>query len=414
MNPSKPLLDTAPTYTTRTTCRLCGGQWLVQFMDLGALCLSDFVLPSEPDPPQVPLRLAMCSACNLVQLMDTTDPELLYRRFWYRSGTNLTMRDEMRRLSALASDLGRSGPGTVWLDIGANDGTLLSCAPAGTRRIGVEPALNLREPLSEHCDQVISDYFHANQVEGVDTIFSAAMFYDLDQPSEFCHEISRALKPGGIWINQLSYTPLMLDKLAFDNVCHEHLAYYNLETLEKLYNQCGLKILDVALNAVNGGSMCVVATHAADPRDEMNSVHDLRHTELSADYNLAAYTRFARDVRAWKDRATAALDYLTDFTSSDVHVYGASTKGNTLLQYIDANTDWLPFASERNPEKIGRVTVGSRIPIISEEESRAMRPGAYLVLPWAFREEFIARESAFLKAGGKLIFPLPDWEVIGA
>lgn len=406
-----PRIETRPVAITRESCRLCGGKWLVPFLDLGEIHLSDFPYPKEELNAKVPLRLGMCSHCNLVQLMETTDPDLLYRKFWYRSGTNMTMRKEMRRLALLASELGKAGHGARWMDIGANDGTLLSQAPSGTYRIGVEPALNLKSDLSRHCEEVHSDCFVDGLTDPVDVIFTAAMFYDLDQPVEFCEAVYNSLKPGGIWINQLSYTPLMLEKLAFDNICHEHLAYYTLETLEVLYYRAGFKVLDVTLNDINGGSMCVVATHAQDPREATYRVAERRSEEQAAQYSIQTWMKFARDVRAWKEKTSKTLDKLAAETK--IHLYGASTKGNTLLQYLEAGTFWFEAAAERNPEKLGRLTVGSRIPIISEEASRAMNPGAYFVLPWAFRDEFISREQDFLRNGGKLLFPLPKLETVG-
>jgi hypothetical protein len=402
-------METKPAYLTRSSCRLCDGKWLVQFLDLGTIHLSDFLLPTDPPNPRVPLRLAICSSCGLIQLMETTDPDLLYRRFWYRSGTNYTMANEMKRLVDLAKSLGPSGPGAEWLDIGANDGTLLSYAPAGTLRIAVEPAMNLRDDLSQHCDELHSDYFHAGQIEPCDAIFTAAMFYDLDDPAAFTHDIRKTLKPEGIWINQLSYTPTMFETGAFDNACHEHLCYYTLATLERLYGQCGLKVLDVSLNGINGGSMCVVATHESSGRKPQASVPERRSAEYANELSISACTQFARKVRQWKESATKMLDYMAP---KRIHIYGASTKGNTLLQYLEATRDWFEFASDRNPDKWGRITAGSRIPIIGEGESRLLKPEAYFVLPWAFKEEFVLREANYLRHGGKLIFPLPELSVV--
>lgn len=409
MTQSEPQTLEKPAYQTRDSCRLCDGKSLVQFLDLGTIHLSDFLLPSDPPNPRVPLRLAICEDCGLIQLMETTDPDLLYRRFWYRSGTNYTMANEMKRLVDLAKSLGPSGPGADWLDIGANDGTLLSYAPPGTLRIAVEPAMNLRDDLSQHCDELHSDYFHAGQLEPVDTIFSAAMFYDLDDPVAFGHDIRKTLKPEGVWINQLSYTPTMFETTAFDNVCHEHLTYYTLRTLERLYSECGLKVIHFSLNSINGGSMCVVTTHQSSSWAEDPTVGARRLAEKQSDLSVSACTRFARRVQQWKDSTTKMLDYMAP---KRIHIYGASTKGNTLLQYLEATRDWFEYASDRNPDKWGRVTAGSRIPIIGEGESRLLKPEAYFVLPWAFKEEFVLREAQYLRHGGKLIFPLPELSVV--
>lgn len=396
-------------YRTIDACRLCGGHELEVVLDLGNLCLSDFVRPGEPDPPKVPLRLAYCHTCEFAQLMETASKDHLYRWFWYRSGTTATMRAEMERLANLASVLGKDKPGMSWLDIGANDGTLLSFAPKRVRKIAVEPALNCADECRRHSDLLISNYFAPVVVnEKVDVVFTAAMFYDLDDPHIFIEGVKHVLKDDGIWINQLSSTTLMLEKVAFDNICHEHLGYYTVRTLSRLYDRHGLQILSVAFNETNGGSMCVVARLM---KDEVRSRSLDIALEGERDFGYDDYVRFADRAKRWKMSAAADLAARVE-GGQTIHVYGASTKGNTLLQYLGAGTHLFDAAAERSPSKYGLVTAGTRIPIISEEDSRAVHPDAYFVLPWAFRREFIAREAQYLANGGRLIFPLPELEEV--
>lgn len=403
MNPSGEI------YRTIDACRLCGGSDLEVVLDLGNLCLSDFVRPGDSDPPRVPLRLAYCKTCEFAQLMETTRPDYLYRWFWYRSGTTATMRNEMERLANLAAVLGKGKAGASWLDIGANDGTLLSFAPKWVRRIAIEPALNCADECKKHCDLLVSNYFSPNVLnEKVDAVFSAAMFYDLDDPHLFIEGVKQVLKPDGIWINQLSSTQLMLEKLAFDNICHEHLGYYTVRTLSRLYDRHGLQIVSVSFNQTNGGSMCVVARPM---KDDIRSRSLEIALEGERDFGYDDYVRFANKVQRWKMESAAKLANMAS-SGMTLHVYGASTKGNTLLQYLGAGKHIFDAAAERTPAKYGRVTAGTRIPIISEDDSRGLRPDAYFVLPWAFRKEFVEREAQYLANGGRLIFPLPELEEV--
>ena len=400
-------------YSTITRCRACTSTDLEVVLDLGRPCLSDFLKgEGTPLPPRVPLRLAHCGACGLVQLMETTEPDLLYREFWYRSGTNQTMAAALHRIAALPEEYGiKRGR---WLDIGANDGTLLSfvATPArggGFYRVGVEPAINLRRDLVPHCELCLTDYYgpHSAPLHSCSVITSAAMFYDVADPHAFVTSIRDHLDPKGIWVNQLSYTPEMVKALAFDNVCHEHLMYYTLTTLQSIYSQHGLRIIDVRLNPVNGGSMCVVAAHEASDYEQQLEVDTLLFAEATIDREY--YREFGRKVELW---AEAAREKLKKWEGKRVHVYGASTKGSTLLQYLGVGAGLLPYAADRNPEKWGLLTSGTWIKIIAEEDSRAMHPDAYFVLPWAFRAEFVDRESQYLANGGTLIFPLPKWEEV--
>lgn len=395
-----------------TACRLCGGAGLDSVISLGNLYVNAF--PRAPDPalPRAPLHLVRCRSCGLAQLADSVSPDLLYREtFWYKSAVNSTMRRHLRNLVEDAGDrLDRVGGPRTWLDLGANDGYLLeevgSQFPA-CRRVGVEPARNLRDECLLHADEVLTDYFKASALEGqtFDVITSVAMFYDLDDPHLFVRDVLKVLAPGGLWVNQLSYTPTMLKRTAFDNLCHEHLCYYDLTTLSRLYQQHGFQVVDVAFNDLNGGSFRVYARRAAEsPEVDGEAGFTLRRERVDAD--LTDYLGFARRVEKWRKTARSLIPRLPE----PLHVYGASTKGNTLLQYLGLLPEF-SAAADRNPDKWGRFTVGSWLPIISEEESRERQPGTYFVLPWAFRDEFLERERAFRERGGVLVFPLPHFEV---
>jgi len=387
-----------PIYTERSNCRVCEGQ-LENVIDFGNHYLTRFINEKDDSLPRAPLRLARCNLCGLLQLHEVVDPDLVYRQYWYRSGINQTMQRALLNLVRDGAAWHKSG---TWVDIGANDGTLLKFVPHSFNRIAYEPALNFKAELHEAADLVILDYFRADPgLRDVQVITSAAMFYDLDKPDEFVADIATALAPDGVWINQLNDAPTMIRDNAWDGVCHEHNVYYDLPNLEALYQRHGLKILRVAYNDVNGGSMRVTAARtehrspglpSADPRDTPTPQQVLR---------------FANRAQRWKQRMLRLAEVLP----KPLYGYGASTKGGTLLQYLDI-PDLLTAVAERNQLKWGLVQAGVWSPIISEESMREQSPGTLLVLPWAFRAEFIEREEELLAKGTTMLFPLPRIEMV--
>lgn len=394
-------------------CRVCGGE-LESVLELGDLYLSNFVPAIDNDLPQAPLNLVLCRECNLAQLSHSVDPDLMYRQYWYKSGINETMRQELRDVVRQAlewwSPLPSRSRQYVWMDIGANDGYLLSQVPTRSefgplfRRIGVEPADNLRMELGENCEKVIPTYFSADAVaEQCDVVTSCAMFYDLNDPVRFCEDITRLLKPEGVWVNQISYTPQMLREMGFDNICHEHNVYYTLDTLQQVYKKAGLRIFDFTFNDINGGSVRVAACHRESRHERPVRTHEFREGVTREDYH-----HFARRVRKWRREMVNLIGKLW---GQRIHIYGASTKGNTLLQYLGINGAF-ECAADRNPAKEGLMMVGTWTPIVSEEESRGKEPDYYFVLPYAFLPEMRVREHAFLDGGGRLLVPLPDIRII--
>lgn len=401
-----------PVSVERTTCRSCGETLPAPVLSLGNQYLVDFVADIDLSLPRSPLDLVRCS-CGLLQLRHTVDPDRLFREFWYRSGINATMRDALADVVQTGLKYHHEG---TWLDIGANDGFLLSKVPPNFRRIACEPALNFAETLADVADHVISDYFTAEHEclrspEGInfktqggcDVITSAAMFYDLDDPNRFIADIAASLSPNGVWINQLNDSPTMMAKNAFDSLCHEHLCYYDVHSLASMYARHGLAILEVSYNEVNGGSIRVVAERPLG-RTRPAVLHG--HKRVT-DADVEA---FAARTAKWKERMgeliTGAMGEY-----GNMWCYGASTKGSVLLQYLDLHEAFKGIA-DRNPRKLGLRLAGPWTPICSEDEMRADKPKYILALPWAFRDEFVKRERPLLDSGATLVFPLPNIEVV--
>lgn len=414
----------------RQTCRVCGSEHLVPVIDLGDQYLQgSFVKEGFPRPPhrKVPTQLVRCDvtkserACGLLQLAHSLPSEVLYANYWYRSGTNATMRNHLRSIVESVMELLPNRAGRV-LDIGCNDGTLLNCFTGDFEKFGVDPSDIAREvppPVT-----VINSTFPSSLVDQalngrkVDAITSIAMFYDLEDPVGFTRSVKSLLSDEGIWVVEMSYLPLMLATNSFDTICHEHLEYYSLAVLEDIAERAGMRVFRAVLNDINGGSIRLYLTHAGVSRydtakdaDVLKTLH-LREFELELDTDRP-YRAFQTRIEGLRDELASMIKGIRSQGQS-IHLYGASTKGNVLLQWYGIDNTVIDCAADRNPEKHGARTLGTNISIVSEEESRAAKPDYYLVLPWHFKAEFLARERATIEAGTKMIFPLPEILVVDA
>lgn len=412
----------------RKTCRVCGSSALTPVINLGEQYLQgSFVKPGKEEPPlrKISLSLVRCDptkderACGLLQMEHTVPPEVLYSAYWYRSGTNETMRNHLQGITEEAASLIGKSNARV-LDIGCNDGTLLKCYPQNFIKFGVDPSDVAQEITGDIT--AIQDIFPSEELtkvlqgEKFDIITSIAMFYDLEEPVSFCKEIKKALAPGGLWIFEMSYMPSMLKMNSYDTICHEHLEYYSLAVLEYILKQADLKIVDAVLNDINGGSIRCYATHldnfAFKKQEAVTRIKLLRQAEFDMELDTdKPYKNFQDRINVHKEQLVSLLKMLKKEGQS-IHIYGASTKGNTILQWCGIDNRIIDVAAERNPDKYGAYTLGTEIPIVSEADSRAMKPDYYLVLPWHFKEEFLKREEEILQRGVGLIFPLPNVEII--
>ena len=414
----------------RKSCRVCGSTALTPVISLGSQYLQgSFVKPGKVPPPSrlIPISLVRCDpgrdekACGLLQMEHTVSPEILYSSYWYRSGTNETMRGHLREIAETAARIHGRGDARV-LDIGCNDGTLLSFHPRSFERFGVDPSDVARE-IPEDVATVVHDVFPSEELVSLaggsrfDIVTSIAMFYDLEDPVAFADGIRRILAPGGVWILEMSYMPAMLRMNSYDTICHEHLEYYSLAVVERVLRASGLRVFNVEQNEINGGSIRCYATHAGnfgfrDPGYNEN-LQAMRRDEFDLMLDTdRPYKHFQDRIDLHRESLLALLKRLKG-EGSAIHVYGASTKGNTTLQYCGVTPELLPAIADRNEDKWGSRTVGTDIPIISEAESRKQKPDYYLVLPWHFIEEFKRREREFLNRGGQFVLPMPTVQLVG-
>ncbi len=401
-------------------CRLCAGARLEAVLHLGEQSLTG-VFPAHHGVPLTkgPLTLVRCGECGLVQLLHSFAPAELYgAHYGYRSSLNAAMVAHLREKAAWLQSLAPLDPGECVVDIGCNDGTSLGFYPANTLRVGFDPSAEKFRPRYPAGVFLHTDFFSrrafqsAHPGQSARLVTSIAMFYDLEDPLSFVREVAAILHPEGLWHLEQSYLPAMLRANAYDTVCHEHLEYYGLEQIRWMAERAGLKIVHVAENNVNGGSFAVTLAHAASTHPSATSEVDaMLATERGM--GLDAFADFRSRIEQHREELLATLRDLRD-RGQRVIGYGASTKGNVILQYCGITPELLPCIAEVNEEKFGCVTPGSHIPIISEAEARARRPDCFLVLPWHFREGIVKREAEFLRNGGRLLFPLPSIEFVCA
>ena len=396
---------------------MCKSPRLDRVLSLGEQYVPDFIT-AEGKSPKAPLELVRCQSCGLIQLRHTFSRASLYEHYWYRSGISPTMRRALSELSAKASEVAHPRPDEIVVDIGCNDGTLLrSYNTPGLVLVGFEPAENLVPEASKGTSWIFNEFFNARTYQKkfgdrkARIITSVAMFYDLDDPNTFVADAARVLAPDGIWVVQQNYLATMLEKNGFDNIGHEHLEYYSLGTMRRLLERHGLQVFEVETNDVNGGSfrsyICHKGRYPVGPSvkrmDEYEAGLELDHHET--------YEKFAARIVKIKSQ-------VHDFVAAEVkrgktvYVYGASNRGNTILQYCELDHTLIKKATDANPEKWGRKTAGTFIPIIPKEEAREDKPDYFLILPHHFLEEIRRDESRYLESGGKFIVPLPEFRVV--
>ena len=402
-------------------CRISGSTNLLSVLSLGQQALTGVFPPSAQTPVSVgPLELVWCPDSGLLQLAHVYEPEEMYgENYGYRSGLNASMVRHLTQKIGKLEQFAELKAGDTVLDIGSNDATSLKAYKTPSlNRIGIDPTgAKFRQYYTDDI-KLVPDFFNAKNFDSVSgkrakIVTSIAMFYDLEDPVAFARDIARSLAPDGVWHFEQSYMPSMLRMTSYDTICHEHVEYYSLGVVEKILAAADLKVLDVQMNAINGGSFAVTAGHKNSPLKANSAVIDwlLAQEERMGLATPRPYRDFEERTFRHRDDLVRLLRALRD-DGKRILGYGASTKGNVVLQFCGIGPDLVEAIAEVNPDKYGHVTPGSHIPIVSEEDALKMKPDYYLVLPWHFKDGILQREQKFLADGGKMIFPFPEIEIV--
>ena len=393
-------------------CLLCKNKKIKKIFSLGNLFVSNFVNKKNIKTGiKAPLNLLYCKNCSLIQLSHIAPQEIMYRRFyWYRSGVTKIMRLGLKNIFDDSLKHVKLNKKDVVLDIGANDGTLLSYYKRKKFiTIGCEPAKNLQQNLKKNCHFLIKNFWDKkelykvllkNRLKKPKIITAIGMFYDLEDPNKFIRDAADCLDDKGIFIAQLMCLKSMIEKNDVGNICHEHIEFYSLKSLKFLFEKNGLEIFKIEENDINGGSYRIYCK-----KFKKGSIN-LRNENV-----LKSMKDFARRVKINKKITTNFIDKKIK-QGKKIYLYGASTKGNTVLQYYDLNQRKIPFGAERSPEKWNKYTIGTGIKIITEKMARKLNPDYFFVTPWGFIKEFIKRERKWLKKGGSFIVPFPKFKLI--
>ena len=409
-------------YRQLQACRLSGSNHLVPVLNLGHQALTG-VFPKTPEQAVTvgPLELVWCPDSGLLQLAHSYDPAEMYgENYGYRSGLNQSMVDHLTDKVGFLERTAGLRAGDLVLDIGSNDATTLKAyATTGLARIGIDPTGEKFRTYYPDSISLIPEFFSAAAFRAASTaqakiVTSISMFYDLESPVTFAQQVASILASDGIWHFEQSYMPSMLRMNSYDTICHEHLEYYSLHAVRKILDAADLQLVDVGTNAVNGGSFAVTAA--------LRSNRSIRPNHAVIDWLLRQEERMdlgtPKPYRDFEERVFRHRQDLVRLIRSlnadgkNILGYGASTKGNVMLQFCGFSPADIPAIAEINPEKFGSFTPGTHIPIVSESEARATLPDYFLVLPWHFKHGIVRREKEFLQRGGKLIFPFPEIEIV--
>jgi NDP-4-keto-2,6-dideoxyhexose 3-C-methyltransferase len=395
-------------------CRFCSGN-LEEVLNLGELYVSGFVKPGE-ESYKAPLCISRCSFCGLVQLRDTFDLDFLYKKqYWYSSSLNNSMVSSLKDIVDSVRKLVQLKDGDVVVDIGSSDGTLLSFYPENTVKVGFEPAYNIGRKSESICNYLITDYFssdlYPSHLSKAKIVTSIAMLYDLPDPNRFTREIKEILDPEGVWVVQLTDLYSMLKLNEFTSFCHEHLEYYKLSDLVRLVNKNGLEVFDLEYNDTNGGSLRLYISFPGVFDIIYNVANALKEEKDYFNSFVDPIKSFHKRILEQREKLLKLL-YSIKNEGKNIYALGASTKGSTLCQWFGLDSNIITAIGEVNPDKIGLVTSGTNIPIISENELLDKNPEYVLLIIWQFRDSIIQKLHKNISDNMKIIVPLPKVGII--
>lgn len=408
-------------YKELKECRICNSKKLTTVLSLGEQYLTG-VFPKNTDNKitKGPLDLVWCENCGLLQMKHSYSLDEMYgENYGYRSGLNASMVAHLTNKIHTLEKIVKLVENDLVIDIGSNDATSLKAYTGKHRKVGIDPTGTKFKEFYTNEIELIPTFFSAKAFKNLfpndkaKIITSIAMFYDLENPVDFVKDIEECLAFDGIWHFEQSYMPSMLRTNSYDTICHEHLEFYSFKVVKNLLESCGMRVLDVQMNSINGGSFAVTACKKdATYESNMPIINWMLSQEDDMELDsVKPYLEFGERVFKHRKNLKSLIEALVK-DGKKVFGYGASTKGNVLLQFCGITPNEIPFIAEVNPEKYGSYTPGTNIPIISESEAKEKRPHYLLVLPWHFKHTILEREKEYIKQGGKFIFPLPEIEIV--
>ncbi len=400
-------------------CRNCKSKKLIKLFSLGNLSFTGkFSLPKDQIKKK-PVSLIICKSCELVQLKHNYDLKYLYGPdYGYRTGINKTMTDHVKNITRILSKKSNLKKNELVLDIASNDGTLLNFYKKNVIKFGIDPILNKYKNNYKKIKYSISGFFSAEKVKAKTNkkfkiITALSVFYDLVNPNKFLNDVKKLLLPEGIFLLEFADLASIIKYKMFDTICHEHLEYYSSKVILNLIRKNGLRVFDIKQNLINGSSKQYFICHYNSKiKSKDRIIKKILKEESRLKLNkISTFKKFIKKINLLKNKLNKTIRIIKK-KKLIIHCYGASTKGNVLLQYFNIDNKKINFAAERNKNKYGLVTPGSKIKIISEKISRMMNPDYYLVLPWHFKNEILKREKRILNKGTKFIFPLPNFDIV--
>jgi len=400
-------------------CRSCKSKKLVEIFSLGSQKLTGvFPTSKKQKVSGGNLDLILCKNCTLLQLKHSFDANEMYgENYGYMSSLNASMIEHLKKKSRSLINLSQLKKNEIVLDIGSNDGTFLSFFSKKNLLIGIDPTIKKFKNFYRKDIIKIPDFFSFKNIKEsigkkkVKLITSISMFYDLENPVNFAKDIEKTLDNNGIWHLEQSYMPTMLKNNSYDTICHEHLEYYSLTSLEYIFNKAKLRIIDISLNSINGGSFAItVCKKNSKIKSNIDVLKWMKNEERKLKLkDIKTYKNFFENI---KKQSKTLKNLLINLKKNKKKVvgYGASTKGNVILQHAKINENLLPLILDVNKFKFGRFTPGTQIKIVDEKYLEKIKPDYLLVLPWHFKDFILKKEKHFLK-NNKIIFPLPEVEI---
>ena len=397
-------------------CRSCKSKKLTKLFSLGKLSFTGkFSNKYETNVPKAEIELVICKNCELVQLSKNFNKRYLYGPdYGYRTGMNKTMKEHVKSVVINAKKLTKLKKSDAVLDIASNDGTLLNYYKKDIIKVGIDPTIIKFKKYYKNIDLSISDFFSKKKIKKkfgkkFKVITALSVFYDAEAPNKFLNDVEHLLEDDGIFILEHADLKSIINSKMFDTICHEHLEYYSHKVIINLLKKNKLQLFDFKLNEINGGSTQYYIKKESCKKFKVNKskIESLLKKEKLLKLNkTTTYKNFFKEIKKAKSNLIILLDKLKK-DNKTIHGYGASTKGNVLLQYFGINKKYLDFIADRNPKKNGFYTPNFKIKIVNEESSRKLNPDYYLVLPWHFKKEILIREKNIRQKGTKFIFPLP-------